>query len=612
MIQSQAMSPFARSGLRAGIRVALFIAVWILPSLSQAAEYIVAPDGSDAAAGTLNQPFKTIQKAADVMQPGDVCTVRAGTYREWVKPVRGGTSEAQRIVYRAAQGEKVVIKGSERITSWVRQTGKAWENVWRVELPDSFFGSFNPYKKNLEGGWLNYGKEYHLGAVYLDGESFAEKLALAEVSAAARTFYIADAPDKTILYVNFDGADPNTAFAEINVRECVFFPLIKGLRFITVDGFTMMHAAANWVCFRAFQHALLGTYYGKHWIVQNNRISDARCAGMVCGNDPSQEDEGFDIEATGHHLVRNNLIERCGEAGIHGFKGWVASVIENNLIQDINTRNEFGGYETGGIKLHDAVDVTVRNNVVRRVNKGRGEFVGIWIDWGAQGTRVTGNVVYDMTAWALHIQNSHGGPILVDNNVFSGRVRCTSENAVFVHNLFADCEQSSAIENFKAVYWEPHSAKPVAVTQLSRQNNRYFNNIFVRQGMDQISEAPGYQADWNFFFQGARKSIWGDASHSVEADFNADVQFKTLENGVEVSFRADRAPYDVKCPLITRDFIGVFPLTKQWLENHDGSPLTVDRDLIGNRRSNRNPAAGPVERLNSGANTVRLIVGSLR
>ena len=43
------------------------------------AEYFVAPSGSDANAGMLLAPFKTIQRAASIMITGDTSHVRAGT-----------------------------------------------------------------------------------------------------------------------------------------------------------------------------------------------------------------------------------------------------------------------------------------------------------------------------------------------------------------------------------------------------------------------------------------------------------------------------------------------------------------------------------------------------
>ena len=56
--------------------------------------------------------------------PGDVITVYKGVYRERIDPPRGGSSDDKRIVYRAAPGEKVVIKGSEIAKEWAKKISK--------------------------------------------------------------------------------------------------------------------------------------------------------------------------------------------------------------------------------------------------------------------------------------------------------------------------------------------------------------------------------------------------------------------------------------------------------------------------------------------------------
>src|SRR5215213_4437884 len=52
--------------------------------------WYVSTSGDNANPGTLQQPFKTIQQAADVAQPGDNVFVRGGVYRETVTPARSG------------------------------------------------------------------------------------------------------------------------------------------------------------------------------------------------------------------------------------------------------------------------------------------------------------------------------------------------------------------------------------------------------------------------------------------------------------------------------------------------------------------------------------------
>ena len=95
----------------AGIAVAVLV-----DPIASAREIHVTKAGSNSSSGSLESPYLTIGKAAEAAQPGDTVVVHSGTYREWVKPSRGGGGENSRIAYRAAAGEEVLIKGSEPIT----------------------------------------------------------------------------------------------------------------------------------------------------------------------------------------------------------------------------------------------------------------------------------------------------------------------------------------------------------------------------------------------------------------------------------------------------------------------------------------------------------------
>src|SRR4051794_29212532 len=58
------------------------------------------PNASDTADGSVNHPLRTINAAAQLAQPGDIVTVGAGIYHEWISPARGGSANAP-IVYRS-------------------------------------------------------------------------------------------------------------------------------------------------------------------------------------------------------------------------------------------------------------------------------------------------------------------------------------------------------------------------------------------------------------------------------------------------------------------------------------------------------------------------------
>ena len=74
--------------------------------------YYVAPNGDDRNSGSEGAPFRTINKAAQVAQAGDVVTIGAGTYRESVNVRNAGTA-TRPIVFQAAERGAVVLTGGK-------------------------------------------------------------------------------------------------------------------------------------------------------------------------------------------------------------------------------------------------------------------------------------------------------------------------------------------------------------------------------------------------------------------------------------------------------------------------------------------------------------------
>jgi Carbohydrate binding module (family 6)/Right handed beta helix region/Dolichyl-phosphate-mannose-protein mannosyltransferase len=90
--------------------------------------YYVATRGFDDDAGTLTAPFRTIQRCADIAEPGDTCFIRAGVYRETVSPAHSGTEVAP-IFIMPYNKEIVTIDGSEPLADWSAYRGQIYQAV---------------------------------------------------------------------------------------------------------------------------------------------------------------------------------------------------------------------------------------------------------------------------------------------------------------------------------------------------------------------------------------------------------------------------------------------------------------------------------------------------
>ncbi|MFO1523142.1 MAG: right-handed parallel beta-helix repeat-containing protein [Kiritimatiellia bacterium] len=90
---------------------------------ARSAEYHVATTGSDAGPGTASAPWKTIQKAADTLSPGDVVRVHEGVYGEAVTVRVSGSEAGGFVVFSAATGEHPVLDGTALVPPSNQNTG---------------------------------------------------------------------------------------------------------------------------------------------------------------------------------------------------------------------------------------------------------------------------------------------------------------------------------------------------------------------------------------------------------------------------------------------------------------------------------------------------------
>lgn len=476
--------------------------------------------------GTQAHPFKFISEAANLAKAGDEVLVYPGIYRESVNPKYAGTADKP-IIYRSVECKKAVITGAERISSWECVD----ENVWVARIANGMFGDYNPYTTEIFGDWY-FGKNTHTGEVYLNGKSMYEVPTLGEVlhpevskqswdqAFSVYKWFTKQENGCTLIYANFHGYNPNIENVEINVRRTCFYPSVTGINYIHVLGFTINKAATQWAPPTAYQEGMVGPHWSKGWLIEDCEISDAKCVGISLGKylQPNNENrwviervkhgtqterdaicqaqlEGWNEENIGSHVIRRCEIHHCEQTGIAGHLGGAFSLIEDNHIHHINNKQQLNGAEIGGIKLHAAIDTIIRRNHIHHCTRG------LWLDWQAQGTRVSQNLMHDNNPPAgtfihqelalgedIFIEVSHG-PTLIDNNILLSdfSIRFATQGVALIHNIIAGpftevgkgTNNSKTDERRYTPYHLPHRTEIAGFMTFLHGDNRFYNNIFI-------------------------------------------------------------------------------------------------------------------------------------
>ena len=475
--------------------------------------------------GSKDYPFQKIQMAANIAKAGDEILVFPGVYRENVNPINAGTKDAP-IVYKSVEKRQAVITGAEPISNWI----DLGNGVWQTTIGNT----------RVRGDWFYDNMIAHTGEVYLNDKSMYEVTSLEEVqnpkicvdswdqAFSIYKWYAQVSDETTTFYGYFGDMNPNEEKVEISVRRQCYYPQEEGVNYITLSGFTVQKAATQWAPPTAYQEGMIGPHWSKGWIIEDCDISESKCCGISLGKylqpendnkwlkwkykDGTQTErdcicqaqrEGWTKERIGHHIIRRCEIHDCGQTGIVGHLGGVFSLIEDNHIYNINNKQNLGGAEIGGIKMHAAIDVIFRRNVIHHCTRG------IWLDWQAQGTRVTQNLFFDNTLPEIDpdaplrgdmfaslgedvfIEVSHG-PTLLDNNIFLSEraVKVATQGVALVHNIIGgslvavgigtDNGSPNIVSPRYTPYHVPHQTEIAGFMTFLHGDMRFYNNIFIQ------------------------------------------------------------------------------------------------------------------------------------
>jgi hypothetical protein len=427
-----------------------------------------------------------------------------------------------------------------------------------------------------------------------------------------------------------------------------------GLNYITVRGFEMAQAACPWTPPTADQPGLLGVNWSKGWIIENNIIHDAKCSAISIGKEASTGHNlssrrhqkpgyqyqmeavfralqiGWSKEKIGSHIIRNNVIYDCGQNGIVGHMGGVFSEIYNNHIYNIAVKHEFFGYEIAGIKLHAAIDVQIHHNRIHNCT------LGTWMDWQAQGVRISNNLYYSNDC-DLMVEVSHG-PYLIDNNIFASdfSFENAAQGGAYVHNLCCGKMNLLKVLDRSTPYHFPHTTEVAGTAVVYGGDDRFYNNLFV--GVEGIQNCgttgynpntPGYEeyvekvlnqgvGDLEMFkrveqpaYISANVYLNGAEGFNREKDGYTDNEFnpyvKILEEGNEVYLELNipKEALDVSAKIASTETLGTVRIVDAIFDDPNWKPIILNHDYMGERRSEK-PVVGPIERLKPGFNRIKV------
>lgn len=652
-------------------------------------QYYVNANAAFQGNGAKETPFRHIDDAARVAMPGDEVIVLPGIYREYVCPLHAGT-EQNRIVYRSSEPLGAVITGAEPLTGW--QPYK--DNVWVNRVNNTLFGAYNPYTTYVCGDWYFAPTVRHTGSVFLNDKMMYETVTLDECiegnedpcawnsEESKYKWYTEQDGNETVLYANFRGMDPNKENVEILVRRNCFMPKENGIGYITVSGFNINKAATTWAPPAAYQDGMIGPHWSKGWIIEDCEVWGSKCCGISLGKYRDEENDmyfytkhvksptqmerdavcrgqyhGWLKENVGSHIIRRCHVHHCEQTGIVGRMGAVFSTIEDCHIHHVCNSQQLGGAETAGIKLHAAIDVTIRRNHIHNC------IMGVWLDWEAQGARITQNLLYNnqrpegrlpaqgaMFSNDIFIEVGHG-PTLIDNNVCLSKVSLAmpSEGLACVHNLMCGSFVlvNSGVDSIVNGQREPrytpyhirHRTEVAGFMTILHGDDRIYNNIFVQRfpvtdagkkptdndyekvGTASMDIFPSYEEWYGNFQMGQEPNmgylgqfhfghlpVWvegnvyvngADVSKHEKNGKRIEGAGKTLidlteENGAVV-LKTDIPALidDFRCGIITTETLGQAFEPEERFENTDGSAITFDSDFFGTHREGTRALPGP-------------------
>ena len=175
-----------------------------------------------------------------------------------------------------------------------------------------------------------------------------------------------------------------------------------------------------------------------------------------------------------------------------------------------------------------------------------------------------------------------------------------------MHNLFAGQVVLRPELRRKTPYHPPHSTKVAGLKSIAGGDDRFYNNIFVTGGLDTYNKATRpMQIEGNVYYHGA-KPFAKETNRIEKPEFNPEIKLVEKDDSVFLQMNFDDSYQALATSLVTTALLDRAEVPNAAYENPDGTPLKVDTDYFGKKRSEANPSAGPFENPGEGKLTLKV------
>lgn len=404
--------------------------------------YVDIKTGNDVNSGMESEPFRSIKRASEVMEPGDKAVIREGVYHETIMGGKSGLP-GKPVIYEGVDRDKVIMRGSVTVKDW-RKVGSTWMKV-----------GLKPVSP-------------HLAFVMVDEKHLLKRVS--EPRGMPEGSFCLDA--MKVYYIRLPGdADPNTQH-NVDVYE-LNLGMNAGTRW---GGTSKKHIVVRNMTFEKYATYGISTAIDQrdqnsHWELDNLRMQyNQQCGVFAClddwnvhdclfarnkvlgcqingarvtfRNNMCMENEYFGPggyggvgliigpdEAAHSCSVFNNSMERNGASDGYGCGIYLEGRSHSNVIRD----NLIKGNLDSGVGFFGSSRNLVINNVIvdTGLTRRQGDIGAFFVGHSYEGapTQSTGNIVAHNTVWKCAtpikaIQPSEPVP--------------TDQKNIFVNNVFAE------------------------------------------------------------------------------------------------------------------------------------------------------------------------------